>query len=330
MYVARQVGIAGEADEVLSGRDLARLSEEEFQERAARAAVFARVTPTDKLRIVRALQAQGEVVAVFGDGVNDAPALKQADIGVVMGIRGTQVAKEAGDLILQDDRLGTIVSAVEGGRVIFRNLRLFVLYLLACNLSEVAVILVASLIRMPMPLKPLQILWVNLVTDVFPALALGREHHPGEVMREPARPRHEPFLGRPQYRFIFFYGSVMTVAVLAAYFFALKELPLTHTQATTVAFFSLSLAQLFFVPTVKASRGLRDRRALLSNGYVWLSILGCTLLVVTLPFIPVLRTALNVEDPGRAGWLLTLAASLVTGVVGLTVNTLKASRSPKA
>jgi len=325
-YIAAQVGILEEGDEVLSGRELVELSDEELIRRLARTTVFARVTPADKLRIVRAFQAEGEVVAVFGDGVNDAPALKQAHIGVVMGQRGTQVAKEAGDLILQDDRLATIVGAIEGGRVIFRNLRKFVVYLLSCNISEVMIVLAASLVRMPMPLKPLQILWLNMVTDVFPALALGMERYAGDAMAEKPRPRDEPFLGPSQYRSIIAFGSLMAVTVLSAFLVALWVLRLPEAEAITVAFFSLALSQLFFVVSVKADRGLCDRRALFSNRYVWLSIVGCGLLLVAAGFLPGLRTVLHTEALSGAGWLTVLCASLVPVVVGLAMSTVRALR----
>ncbi|MCK4300895.1 MAG: cation-transporting P-type ATPase, partial [Planctomycetes bacterium] len=294
-YVAREVGILREGEEVISGRELAELSDEELRRRLPRTSVFARVTPADKLRIVRAFQEEGEVVAVFGDGVNDAPALKQADIGVVMGQRGTQVAKEAGDLILQDDRLPTIVSAVEGGRVIFRNLRKFVVYLLSCNIAEVMLILAASLIRMPMPLKPLQILWLNLVTDVFPALALGMERYAGNVMAEEPRPAWEPFLGRTQYRGILGYGSLIAVCTLGAFMGARWWLGLGLGESITVAFFSLALAQVFFVLKVKAERGLRDPRGIFTNKWVWLSVGWCGVLSVGSVFVPGLKQVLRVE-----------------------------------
>jgi len=325
-YIAEQVGILKEGAEVVSGRELAELSDEELTARLDRTAVFARVTPADKLRIVRAFQAEGEVVAVFGDGVNDAPALKQAHIGVVMGIRGTQVAKEAGDLILQDDRLPTIVSAVEGGRVIFRNLRKFVVYLLSCNLSEVMVILAASLVPMPMPLKPLQILWLNMVTDVFPALALGMERYAGDVMAEKPRPSSDPCIGPSQYRTIVGFGGLMAATVLGVFLLSLWGLRLPEKEAVTVAFFSLALSQLFFVVSIKADRGLCDLRALFSNPYVWLSVVGCGLLLVAAGFLPGLRTVLHVAPLSAAGWLAVVSASLVPVTVGLILGTVRGLR----
>jgi len=320
-YVAREVGILREGDEVIGGRELAELSDEALLERMPRTSVFARVTPADKLRIVRAFQEEGEVVAVFGDGVNDAPALKQADIGVVMGQRGTQVAKEAGDLILQDDRLVTIVSAVEGGRIIFGNLRKFVVYLLSCNIAEVMLILAASLLGLPMPLKPLQILWLNLVTDVFPALALGMERYAGDVMAQRPRPRSEPFLGGRQYAFILGYGSLISLCVLGAFVMARRSFGLELDVSVSVAFYSLALAQLFFVLSVKADRGFRDPRAFFTNKWIWLSVVWCSLLSVGAVFVPGLREVLRVKMLPPVGWLVVVVASVIPTVVGLMVNT---------
>lgn len=168
--VARDLGLLGEGDQTMHGGELPGVSEDELTERVARVAAFSRVSPADELRIVKAYQRRGDIVGMLGDGVNDAAALKRADIGVAMGLRGTDVAKETADLVLQDDRFETIGVAVEDGRVIFDNIRKFIFYLFSCNVSEVATLLLAGLIGMPLPLLPLQILWLNLITDVFPTL----------------------------------------------------------------------------------------------------------------------------------------------------------------
>ena len=172
-HIASQVGI-GDNERFLTGQELERLSADELRTAVAEVSVFARVAPEHKLRLIAALQAQGHIVSMTGDGVNDAPALKKADIGVAMGITGTDVAKEASDMILVDDNFATIVAAVEEGRVIYDNVRKFIKYLLSCNASEVLVMFIGPLLGMPLPLLPLQILWMNLVTDGLPALALGR------------------------------------------------------------------------------------------------------------------------------------------------------------
>ena len=185
--------------------------------RLSEIAAFSRITPEHKLRLVQALQARGDIVAMLGDGVNDAPALRKADIGVAMGIRGTDVAKEAAAIVLQDDRFDTIAAAVEEGRIIFDNIRKFVFYLFSCNVAEVLVLLFAALGGLPMPLLPLQILWLNMVTDTFPALALALEPGDADVMARPPRNPAEALLSRPFLVSVLFYGSLITAATLGAF-----------------------------------------------------------------------------------------------------------------
>jgi P-type Ca2+ transporter type 2C len=185
-HIARQVGITG-SEEFLTGQDLDELTDEELREKVNSVSVFARVAPEHKLRLVASLQQQGLVVAMTGDGVNDAPALRKADIGVAMGITGTDVTRDAAEMILLDDNFATIVAAVEEGRKIYDNIRKFIKYLLSCNASEIAVMLLGPLLGMPLPLLPLQILWMNLVTDGLPALALGVEPAERDIMKRPSR-----------------------------------------------------------------------------------------------------------------------------------------------
>ena len=173
--VARQLGLIGTTETALDGQELEALSDGQLRDAVAQTAVFSRVSPEAKLRVISAYQARGEIVAMLGDGVNDAAALRKADIGVVMGLRGTDLAKEAAAVVLQDDRFPTIAAAIEEGRVIADNIRKFVFYLFSCNLAEILVLLGAGVVGLPVPLLPLQILWLNLLTDTFPALALAVE-----------------------------------------------------------------------------------------------------------------------------------------------------------
>lgn len=194
--IARELGIADENDRVIIGVELNKMEDQELDEALEEVSVFARVAPEHKLRIVKALQANGEIVAMTGDGVNDAPALKQAEIGVAMGITGTDVTKEAGDMVLRDDNFATIVAAVREGRVVYANIRKFIRYLLTGNVAEIIVMLVTPFLGMPLALLPLQILWINLLTDGLPALALGIEPAESDIMRQPPRSPTESILGR--------------------------------------------------------------------------------------------------------------------------------------
>ena len=314
--VARELGIGGEGDDVLEGGDLRGLTPVEMAERLPHIAALSRVTPEDKLRIVEALQQSGEIVAMLGDGVNDAAALKKSDIGVAMGTRGTDVAKEAAAVVLQDDRFQTIGAAVEEGRVIFDNIRKFVFYLFSCNLAEVLVILGAGLAGLPLPLLPLQILWLNLVTDTFPALSLAIEPAQRNVMSRPPRDPDEAILSPFFVRAILLYGGLITAATLTAYLIALRGPTPDAARATTVAFMTLALAQTFHLgnardvdPVVRWSRAISNRWAV-----------AAVMLTVSLQlfavYFPPLAGVLDVVPLRPADWLLVVPFAVLPAVAG--------------
>ncbi len=268
------------------------------------AVVFSRVAPEEKLALVTAYQDMGEVVAMTGDGVNDAPALKKADVGVAMGHRGTQVAREAADMILRDDLFATITAAVREGRVIFGNIRQSVLYLLACNFAEVLVVSAAVLGGLPLPLTALQILFLNLLTDVFPALALGMGEGPGDVMRRPPREPGEDIIARRHWWEIVLQGSLMTVGVLGAFSVSLYVLVLPTVEAVTVTFLTLATAQLWNVFAVRAAQGSVFTSEVARNPFVWGAFALCGTLIALALLVPVLAETLSLHMPTLIEWAL--------------------------
>jgi Ca2+-transporting ATPase len=277
----------------------------------ARASVIARVSPQQKYDLIRHFQDTGHIVAMTGDGVNDAPALKQADIGVAMGVRGTAVAREAAAMVLQDDRFSSIVEAIAQGRAIFTNIRKFVLYLLSCNISEVLIVALATLAGAPLPLLPLQILFLNLVTDVFPALALGvGEGHAGQMQRPP-RLASEGIICTRHWVRIALYGGVMSLSVLTAMGLARLALGLSSSQAVTVSFCTLALGQLWHVFNMRDARSHWLRNEITRNPWVWGAIVLCLGLVLFAVYLPGVSDVLELQAPPVSGWLLILGMSLL-------------------
>ncbi|TMM54205.1 cation-translocating P-type ATPase [Sulfitobacter sabulilitoris] len=318
--IARRAGLGGDDLVVVEGRDLGRIAGEdtspEDRARALSADVFARVAPETKLDLVTLFQTEGHVVAMTGDGVNDAPALKKADIGIAMGRRGTQVAQEAAHMVLRDDAFGTIIAAMRQGRVIFDNIRKFVVYLMSCNVSEVLVVGLAVGAGLPAPLLPLQILFLNLVTDVFPAFALGLGQGDGTVMHKPPRARDEAIVNRPRWILIGCLGVAITVATLGAYALALFWLGLDTGTAVTVAFVTLALAQLWNVFNVRDPDASPFVNEVTRNPHVWGAIALCLGLVGLALWVPSLAALLGLPAPGWQGLALAVAASFVPLVLG--------------
>jgi Ca2+-transporting ATPase len=315
--VADAVGLAEGEARVVAGRDMGRLLEGAEQQRELMAAdIVARVSPEQKLQLIRLHQEHGAIVAMTGDGVNDAPALKQADIGVAMGRRGTEVAREAADMVLKDDAFGTIVEAVRQGRIIFDNIRAFVLYLLSCNLSEILVIGLASALGAPLPLLPLQILFLNLVTDVFPALALGAGEGDARILERRPRDPREPVLAARHWRSIAAYALLISAAVLGAFALALGPLGMPRQEAVTVSFLTLAFAQLWHVFDMREPGTPVLRNAITRNPWVWGALALCAALLLLAVAVPGARRVLEVYPLDGTAWLLVAAASLAPTLLG--------------
>ncbi len=317
--IGRAVGLSEhDSEPVVHGAEMKPPHLMSKQERHAllQARLFARVSPRQKLDLIELHQQAGHIIAMTGDGVNDAPALKKADIGIAMGLRGTQVAQEASDMVLQDDAFSTIVAAVKEGRAIFNNIRTFVLYLMSCNVSEVMVVGVASLVGTTLPLLPLQILFLNLVTDVFPALALGVGQGEAHLMEQSPRDPKEPILGRKHWLHIGYYGVVFTASVLGALLLAEQWLGLTTAEAVTVSFLTLAFAQLWHVFNMRDAEAGVFHNAITRNPYVWIALVLCLGLLLLAVYVPIVSEVLGIQELGAAAWGLVVAMSMVPLLVG--------------
>ncbi|KGP76911.1 ATPase [Desulfosporosinus sp. Tol-M] len=307
--VAHELGMfRGSRSGVITGEDLEQMSEKDLSERVMDISVYARVTPKDKLRIVRALKKRGQVVAMTGDGVNDAPAVKEADIGVAMGQTGTDVTKEASDMILGDDNFATIVAAVEEGRGIYDNIRKFIHYLLSCNLGEVLTMFVATLVGLPLPLLPIQILWVNLVTDGLPAMALGVDgSEPGIMNRQPRAPGESVF-ARGLAGKIAIGGTLIGLGTLFVFVVGLL-MGVNILGARTMAFTTLVFFQFFQVFDCRSEERSIFEVGLFSNPYLVGAVLISTLMQLSVIYIPPLQVIFKTVPLVSWQWVLILCVS---------------------
>jgi P-type Ca2+ transporter type 2C len=329
-HIAAAVGLIHDGHEghAVTGAELQALLDggEEGATKLRGTHVFARTDPEQKLRLIEFFQGDGETVAMIGDGVNDAPALRRSDIGVAMGKRGTQVAREASDMILQDDRFATIVVAIRQGRIIFRNIRTFVFYLLSCNLSEIITVGFASAINAPLPILPMQILFLNLVTDVFPALALGVGESGPYIMDHPPRQKTEALLTRRHWARLLGYGLVMSAAVLLGFAIAMLVFEMEVKRAVTVSFLILAGAQVGHVFNMVAPRSGFFINEVTRNPWIWGAFILCVGLLAAAVYVPILSEVLGTEEPGAAGWMLVLTLSLTPVLVGQTLRAISQIR----
>jgi Ca2+-transporting ATPase len=304
--IARDIGLLASGGRVLTGPEIEKMSDAELAAQTDDLAVCCRVSPQHKTRIVEALKSRGHVVAMTGDGVNDAPALKRANIGIAMGVTGTDVAKQTADMVLTDDNFASIVAAIEQGRIIYSNIRKFVYFLLACNVGEILIIFGAMLIGLPIPLKPVHLLWLNLVTDGAPALALGLEKGDPDIMQQPPRAPTEPVINRAMAVGIGVVGVVDALAILAVFYLALQRYPGQLATAQTIAFVTLCSSELIRAFTARSEHHSIFAIGVFSNRWMVWAVGVSFLLVLAVVYLPFLRPFFATVALGTDDWLLML------------------------
>lgn len=312
--IGESIGLLQPGRQVLTGPQIAEMDDATLIREIERTDVFARVSPEHKMRIVDALRANNEVVAMTGDGVNDAPAIKRADIGVAMGITGTDVAKETADMVLTDDNYASIVAAIEQGRIIYSNIRKFVYYLLSCNLAEIATIFLSTVVIGKSALTALQLLWLNLVTDGAPALALGTEKGDPDIMEQPPRPPKEPIINRNMQIGIFFQTLAITAVTLLAFWIGSTD-PQHHLYAQTMAFVTLSVSELLRAYTARSEYYPLLKIGLFNNRWMNLAVLSSLVLILAVVYIPFLQNVFGTEALGWPQWADILPLIIIPSVV---------------
>jgi len=304
-YIANELGISANG-QVITGQELERMGAQDLIEAVEHTNVFARVSPEHKLRIVEALKSRGNIVAMTGDGVNDAPALKQADIGVAMGITGTDVSKEAADMVLLDDNFATIVAAVEEGRTIYDNIRKFIKYTMTSNLGEIWVMLLSPFLGMPLALLPLQILWINLVTDGLPGLALGVEKAERNTMHRPPYPPNENIFARGVGRDILIVGLLMGLISLGiGYVYWLRD----SVYWQTMIFTTLTLSEMGYVMAIRSNRDSLFAIGPFTNRALIGAVLLTIVLQVAVVYVPFLQNLLGTQSLPLPDLLICFALS---------------------
>lgn len=317
--IAEELGIADDKSQAIMGRELNQMTDEEIREIVKEKRVFTRVSPENKVQIVKALKDNGEIVAMTGDGVNDAPAIKRADIGIAMGITGTDVAKNTADVILTDDNFATIVHAVEEGRIIYSNIKKFVGYLLSCNIGEVLIVLISILLNLPVPFLPIQLLWLNLVTDSFPALALGVEAGDTDIMNRDPRNPQEPLLDKQLKITVIVQSLAITVSTLVAYFIGLKwhgTEGLGLEYARTMAYATLIMSELLRAYSARSITDTIFKIGPFSNRKLVYATIFSFILMVIVMYVPGIRDVFGLDNIGVMEWIVILIASFIPLIIG--------------
>ena len=292
--------------------EIDKLNDEQLKEKVKNISVYARVSPEHKIRIVRAWQSSGEIVAMTGDGVNDAPALKQADIVVAMGITGTEVSKDAASVILTDDNFSTIVKAVENGRNIYNNIKNSIKFLLSGNLSAIIAVLYCAIINLPMPFAAVHLLFINLLTDSMPAIAIGMEKSNGNLLKEKPRGRNESILNKELLKIVAFEGIIISIFTIISFYGGNPNL--NPKAASTMAFSTLCLARLFHGFNCRGNQSI-FKLGITTNIYSICAFLVGVLLLSTVLFIPPLKIVFNVVSLSGNQYLLLIFCAIMPTVI---------------
>ena len=338
LAIAKELHIADHIDETISGQELNEMSDTMLREKVKTVNVFARVSPEHKVRIVQALKTQGNIVSMTGDGVNDAPSLQQADVGVAMGITGTDVAKGAADVVLTDDNFSTITAAVEEGRNIYKNIKKSILFLLSCNLGEIVTLFIGILMGWPAPLTAIHILWVNLITDTLPAIALGVDPEDPDVMKEKPRSASERIFVKDDVSFMILNGSLIGILTLFAFMEGLKiytestslftmNLQAVNSEALihaqTLAFLTLSVSQLFHAFNLRTSRKSIFQACIFKNRYLIGAVGVGLVLQIALVYVPVFSDWFHLRPLVWQEWLFVIGLSMIPVAVNEFVKAMK-------
>ena len=318
LNIARKTGLVDEDEQrVITGKDLPAVESlsEERRKEILSTSVFARTTPKQKLEIASVFQTAGNIVAMTGDGVNDAPALKKADVGIAMGLRGTPVAKEAASIVLKDDSFTSIAEAVAHGREIFQNIQKFVIYLVSCNLSEILIVTTLGFIAPASTLLPLQILFLNMVTDVFPALALGVGEGDKTVMNRPPRSSGKNIITNRDWLVISVYAILMTLSVMAAVIYCRHYITADVRAINNIAFITLTFTQLFHVFNMSSLRSAFFLNEVTKNKFIWLALVLCVGLLLLIFGIPQMRVVLKLDILPLMIWLIAIVAAVIPFVL---------------
>jgi Ca2+-transporting ATPase len=306
--------------EIMDAVAIAQVDPTELQTLGDKVNIYARISPADKLQVVKAIQANGRIVAMTGDGINDAPALKYADVGVAMGSGKADIVRDVADAIIEDDNLGTLIDAIRQGRTVYSNIRKAVHFLLATNFGEIAVMTAATALGLGAPLNAMQLLWLNLVTDIFPGLALALDPPEPDVLDRPPRDPSQPILSRDDYVRIFLEGSVISVSALSAYGYALGKYGFSP-RASTVAFMSLTIAQILHTYGCRSDRhSVFESHKLPNNPYIGGAVLGTLALQLVPLLVPGLRELLKLDTIDLIDILVITLAAIAPLLVNETTK----------